>query len=36
MPTAPWLSIDIQEDIKSFWEVLRTGVKITDLLKKKL
>lgn len=35
MTTVPWLSIDIQGDIKSFWEVLHTGVKITDLLKKK-
>lgn len=31
MPTVPWLSIDIQGDIKSFWEVLHIGVKITDL-----
>ena len=35
MTSVPWRSIDIQGDIKSFWEVLHTGVEITDLLKKK-
>lgn len=31
MPTVPWLSIDTQGDIKSFWEVLHTRVKVIDL-----